>query len=47
MTFLNLSNIATLNIKGFNFCCIISLINKNETISLMQNVDLYEIRGTL
>ena len=33
----NLSNIAMLNIKGSDYCCIISLISKNEPISLMQN----------
>ena len=28
------------NIKGSDYCCIISLISKNEAISLMQNVGL-------
>ena len=32
-----LSDIAILNIKGSDYCCIISLISKNETINLMQN----------
>ena len=27
---MNLSDIAILNIKGSNYCCIITLINKNE-----------------
>ena len=36
----NLSNIAILNVKGSDYCCIISLISKNEGINLMQNGDL-------
>ena len=36
----NLNDIAILNIKGSDNCCIISLISKNETINLMQNADL-------
>ena len=32
---INLSNIAILNIKGFDYRCIISLISKNEAIHLM------------
>ena len=40
MLFINLSNIAISNIKGSNYCCIISLISKNEAINLMQNADL-------
>ena len=37
---MKLSIIAILDIKGSNYCCIISLISKNETITLMQNTDL-------
>ena len=37
---LNISHIAILNIKGSDYCCIISLISKNETINLMENADL-------
>ena len=44
---MNLSNIAILNIKGFDYCCIISLIGRNEAINLMQNTDLTEKSGTL
>ena len=33
---------AILNIKGSDYCCIISLICKNEAINLMQNADLTE-----
>ena len=44
---INLCDIAILNIKGFDYCCIISLISKNEAINLMQNGDLIEKSGTL
>ena len=43
----NFSNIAILNIKCSYYFCIISLINKNVAISLMQNDDLTEKSGTL
>ena len=36
----NLSNIAILNVKSSDYCCIISLISKNDGINLMQNGDL-------
>ena len=42
----NLSNIAILNIKGSDYCCIISLISKNEAIKLLQNADLSGESGT-
>ena len=32
---MNLSHVAILNIKGSDYCCIISLISKNESINLM------------
>ena len=44
---MNLSNIAILNIKGSNYCCIINGISKDEAINLMQNADLTEKTGTL
>ena len=44
---MNLSNIAILNIKGSDYCCIVSLISKNEALNLMQNADLVEKTGTL
>ena len=47
MMSMNLSDIAILNIKGSDYCCIISLISKNEAIHLMQNADLTEESGTL
>ena len=39
---INLSDIAILNIKESDYRCIISLIDKNEDIKLMQNADLTE-----
>ena len=43
---MNLIDIAILNIKGSDYCCIISGI-KNKAISLMQNTDLTEKSTTL
>ena len=40
MISVNLSDIAILNIKGSDDCCVISLISKNEAICLIQNADL-------
>ena len=42
MISVNLRDIAILDIKGSDCCCIISLISKNEAISLLQNADLTE-----
>ena len=39
---MNLSDSAILNIKDSDYCCIISLINKNEAVNIMQNADLTE-----
>ena len=47
MMSLNLKVIAILNIKGSDYCYIISLINKNEAIDLIQNADLAEKSGIL
>ena len=44
---MNLSDIATLSIKGVDYRCIISGISKNEAINLMQNTDVTEKSGTL
>ena len=44
---LDLSNIAILNIKSADYCCIISVISKNEAMNLMQSTGLTEKRGTL
>ena len=43
----NLSDIAILNIKSSDYCYIISLINKNEAMNLVQNADLTGKSGTL
>ena len=40
LMFMNLRDITMLNIKGSDYCYIISLISKNEAINLMQNSDL-------
>ena len=42
-------NFSISNIKGFDYCCIISLIciKFNEAINLMQNADLTRKSGTL
>ena len=42
MMSMNLSDIAFLNIKGSDYCCIISGISKNEDINVMQNTALTE-----
>ena len=47
MMSVNLRDIAILNIKGSDYCCIISFISKNEAINLLQNADLTEKSGTL
>ena len=40
MMSINLSDIAISNFKGFDCRCLISLISKNKTVTLMQNADL-------
>ena len=47
MMCMNLRNIAILNIKDSNYCCIISGISKTEAINIMKNTDLKEKSGTL
>ena len=37
---MNLSDIAILDAKSSDYCCIISFMIKNEAINLMQNADL-------
>ena len=44
---INLGDIAILNLKGSDYCCIISLINKNKAINLLQNADLTLKSGKL
>ena len=42
MIFVNLSDIAILNINGADYCCIISGIGKSEAINVMPNIDFSE-----
>ena len=46
MMSMNLMDIAILNIKGSDYCCIVSSISKNEAINLMENADLTKKRRT-
>ena len=39
---MDLGDIAILNIKSADYCCIISAISKSEAINVMQNIDLTE-----
>ena len=41
-----LSDIATLNINGIDYCCIINGISKSKAINLLQNADLIKKSGT-
>ena len=45
--FMNFSNIAILEIKNADFCCIIIGIRKSEAIKLLQSIDLTKTSGTL
>ena len=47
MMSMNLSDIGILNIKGSDYCHIISKIGKSEAINLIQNIDLTKKNGTL
>ena len=47
MMSVNVRDIDTLNIKDCDYCCFISLINKNEAINLLQNAPLTEKSGAL
>ena len=47
MMSMNLSDIVILNIKGSEYCCIISGISKTQTIKLMQSINLTEKSGIL
>ena len=40
MMSMNLSDVAILNIKSSDYCCISSRISKNMAVNLMQNADL-------
>ena len=39
---MNLNDIAILNIKSADYCCIIGRISKSAALSLMQNTDSTE-----
>ena len=45
--FINLRDIAILNIKDSDYCCIISLISKSEAAKLMQNADFTKKSKTI
>ena len=47
MVSLNLSDTAVLDIKGADYCCIISDISQSEAINIMQNIDLTKKAATL
>ena len=47
MMSINLNDITILNIKVSDYCCIITLISKNEAIKLLENADLTEKSGNL
>ena len=47
MMSMNLIDIALSNIKGANYCCAISRINKSEAINLMHNIHMTEKSQTL
>ena len=40
ITYVNVSDIAILNIRGSDYCCIICEISKSEAIQLLQNTDM-------
>ena len=44
---MKLRDIAILNIKGSDYCCIIRGVDKGEAIKLLQNIDLIEESGAL
>ena len=43
---INVSDIAILNIKCSDYCCIISLISKYDALNLLSHADLTEKNGT-
>ena len=45
--FVNLDNVATLNINGAAYCCIINGISKIDAVNLPQNADLTEGKEVL
>ena len=47
MLFMNLHNIANLNICNIDYCCVIGRISKSVAINLMQNINLSEKSGPI
>ena len=43
----NLNDIAILNIRGVDYCCMINRINKSNAVNLLQNANLREGREVL
>ena len=44
---ISLSDIAILNIKVSDYCCIVRLVSKNQAINLMKKVDSTKVIRTL
>ena len=44
---INLNDIAILDIRSVDYCCVINGIDKSEVIYLLQNADLTKKRGML
>ena len=42
--FINLDDIALLNIKKFDYCSVLNRISKSEAVNLLQDADLTEKR---
>ena len=47
MMSMDLRDVAVLNIKGFDYCFILSGISENEATNIMQNIDLTEKNRSL
>ena len=47
MMSIKLNDIAILNIRSVNYCCVINEISKSEAVNLLQNADVSEKGGTL
>ena len=45
--YINLSDTATLKVKNADYCCIVTGINKNEAIKVLESIDLTEKSGTI
>ena len=47
MTSVNLHDVAILNIRGFDYRCIINGISKSDAVNILKNSDLTERRVVL